>query len=109
MFCHFDMTAAPDFSAALAEGLASIAEQVESTCTFAKPTDQGVDLNEIDVIVQLSSGASAVLQDEQGDCTEGWVWNAKEEIELCPQTCAALQADPGGTVQVSFGCDEIIH
>jgi len=108
-FCHFDMTAALDFSAALADGLASIAEQVVSTCTFAKPTDPSVDLNEIDVIVQLSSGASAVLEDGMGDCTEGWVWNANGEIELCPQTCATLQADPGGKVSVSFGCGDIIR
>jgi len=108
-FCHFDMTASTDFSAALADGLASIAKQVESTCTFAKPTEAGVDLEDIAVIVQMSSGASAVLEDEQGDCTEGWVWNASGEIELCPQTCAALQADPGGKVQVSFGCEEILH
>lgn len=108
-YCHFDMTAAPNFSEALSKGLADIAEQVVSTCTFAKPTGEGVNLDDTSVVIQSANGGVLVLHDGEGDCTEGWVWNAKEEIELCPQTCATLEGDPSARVSVSFGCEDVLR
>lgn len=107
-FCHFDMTQAPDFSQALAEGLAKIADQVASTCAFAPPAD--IDPSQTAVIVERSDGsAHLILNDADADCGEGWTWNAAGEIELCAATCEALKADPGGKVSVSLGCAELIR
>ncbi len=110
-YCHFDMTQSTDFSTALAEGLAEIADQVASTCNFAAPEDDSTDLSEVSVILEKSDGsASLVIVDADGDCaTEGWFWNSAGEIELCPQSCELVKADPGSSVSVSLGCDDLIR
>ena len=109
-FCHFDMTQAPDFSQALADGLAKIAVQVASTCAFAAPKGDGIDLATTSVIVERGDGSALrVLNDADAECGEGWMWNAAGEIELCPITCEALKADPGGQVSVSLGCVDLIR
>lgn len=109
-YCHLDMTQSADFSAALAEGLAAIADQVASTCVFAAPADKSVDLDEISVILESSDGsAKLIIEDAEGDCSEGWLWNANGEIELCGLTCAGLETDPGAVVSVSLGCTSIIR
>ncbi len=110
-YCHFDMTQSPDFSTALADGLAAISDQVKSTCIFAAPNEVGLDLNATSVIIERSDGSAVLaLNDEDGvDCQEGWIWNTAGEIELCPATCASVESDPGAVVSVSLGCEELIR
>ena len=109
-FCHFDMTQSTDFSAALAEGLASIADQASTTCLFVAPEGGDIDLSETSVIIERSDGSAVlVLNDAEGDCSEGWKWNAAGDIELCAATCASVESDPGARVSVSLGCQELIH
>jgi hypothetical protein len=112
-FCHLDMTQEEDFSQALVEGLASVVGQIIDTCTFAvpeAPAGQTVDPSLTTLIVQSSSGASLVLQDDTGDCGEGWRFNAGGQVELCPTTCDELKGDASATVQLLFGCsvDQVI-
>lgn len=109
-YCHLDMTQSADFSAALADGLAAIADQVVSTCVFAAPDSMDFDLEDINVIVEAADGsAKLIIEDAEGDCGEGWSWNAAGEIELCPLTCAGLESSPGAVVSVSLGCVELIR
>ncbi len=109
-FCHFDMTQSPDFSAALADGLAAISDQVTSTCVFSAPDIAGVDRSTTSVIVERSDGSAVLaLNDSMGDCTEGWIWNDAGEIELCPATCASVESDPGSSVSVSQGCTTLVR
>ena len=109
-YCHLDMTQSADFSAALADGLAAIADQVVSTCVFAAPDSMDFDLEDINVIVEAADGsAKLIIEDAEGDCGEGWSWNAAGEIELCALTCAGLESSPGAVVSVSLGCVELIR
>lgn len=112
-FCHLDMTQAPDFGTALSEALAQIAEKVEATCSFQVPPVEGeeIDPARTNVMIKWSDGSSdLVLNDNVGDCTQGWTWGAAGEIQLCAETCAGIEADPDAIVAVSLGCtpDEII-
>jgi hypothetical protein len=112
-FCHLDMTQDENFSQALVDGLATIVGQIIDTCTFAipdAPAGQTVDPSLTTLIVQSSSGASLVLQDDTGDCGEGWRFNAGGQVELCPATCDKVMADASSTVQLLFGCsvDQVI-
>lgn len=112
-FCHLDMTQDEDFSQALVEGLATIVGQIIDTCTFAipdAPAGQTVEPSRTTLIVQSSSGASLVLQDDTGDCGEGWRFNAGGQVELCPTTCDKLKGDASASVHLLFGCsvDQVI-
>jgi hypothetical protein len=109
-YCHLDMTQSTDFTTALVDGLAAIADQVVSVCTFAAPADAAADQDQTAVILEWGDGTAAqVLHDADADCQEGWVWNAAGEIELCAATCAAVKADPGASISVSLGCDELVR
>lgn len=112
-FCHLDMTQEEDFSQALVDGLAAVVGQIIDTCTFAvpdAPAGQTVDPSLTTLIVQTSAGASLVLQDDTGDCGEGWRFNASGQVELCPATCDKVKGDTSATVQLLFGCsvDQVI-
>lgn len=112
-FCHLDMTQEPDFGQALVEGLATVVGQIIDTCTFAvppAPDGQTVDPNRTTLIVQSSSGASLVKQDNKGDCGDGWRFNAAGQVELCPATCDRIKADSSASVQLMFGCsiDQVV-
>ncbi len=89
-FCHLDMTQEPDFGQALVDGLATVVGQIIDTCTFAvppAPNGQTVDPNLTTLIIESSMGATLALQDDKGDCGEGWRFNASGQVELCPATC----------------------
>jgi hypothetical protein len=106
-----DMTEEPDFAAALAEGLGEIAGQI-NTCTYAiPPAPQGeeIDLAKVNLIVSSGGESQLVLPDDMGSCGEGWQLNDEQQIVLCEDTCARVQADGGARVQLLFGCtaDEV--
>jgi len=111
-FCHFDMTAEPDFSKALNQALAQIT-QATLACDYAVPTPPGglhLDFNDARVV--LESGGASVREFERAtsnDCAEGWQFGAdRASIHLCPATCnelqGLLQQDPTLDVSIKFGC-----
>lgn len=106
-YCHMDMTQAPDFSAALNEGLGQIAGQINN-CTYAvaePPDGEQIDMNQVNMIVTFGSGDSElVLRDDSGDCSEGWRLNDEDQIELCEATCERVQQDMQAHVELLFGC-----
>ena len=106
-YCHMDMTQASDFSAALNEGLAQIAGQINS-CTYAvaaPPAGQTIDMNKVNMMVTYGDGTTElVLRDENGDCGVGWQLDADDQIVLCGDTCNRVQGDTGAHVELMFGC-----
>ena len=112
-FCHLDMTQEPDFGQALVEGLATVVGQIIDTCTFAvppAPDGQTVDPNLTTLIIESSKGSTLALQDDKGDCGEGWRFNAAGQVELCPATCESIKGDSSARVQLMFGCsvDQVV-
>jgi len=113
-FCHMDMTQEEDFSTALTEGLAAVAGQVVDTCSFVVPEPpEGKTLDPADtnlIAVWGDGTASAFLRDAEGACDTGWNFNdTMTQIDLCPATCDRLKQSAGATVQLSFGCGDIIR
>lgn len=111
--CHFDMTTAEDFSAALNEALGDITEATLG-CDYAVPEPptgrSRIDLNDVSVVVE--SGGSAVSEFQRSsspDCASGWQYNSDQtSIVLCRATCDELtrlaNEDPDISVRVKFGC-----
>jgi hypothetical protein len=112
--CHFDMTAAADFSSALKGALGDIADATLG-CEYAVPNlppgRTRLDLSDVSVV--LESGGSAVEEFKRtasDDCDTGWQYNdAKTSIVLCRATCDELtrlvSEDPERVVRVKFGCN----
>jgi len=112
-FCHMDMTQEEDFSTALTEGLAAVVGQVVDTCSFVvpePPEGQTLDPDTTDLIAVWGDGsATAFLRDAVGTCDVGWTFNADQtQIDLCPATCDQLKTSGGASIQLSFGCENII-
>ena len=112
-YCHFDMSAEPDFAAALATALGKVTTGVVDACTFVIPEDIGSKSEEFDVdktnlIVKKGDGSQVLIlrDDSPADCSEGWTLNGNQ-ITLCPQTCDSYKADPTAEVTLSFGCNAI--
>jgi hypothetical protein len=105
-FCHMDMSQAPDFSAALRDGLGQIVGTI-ARCDYALPTapnGQQLDLNKINVI-QTQGGAESVLpRNDDPNCTDGWRLDANQHVILCPNTCDQVMADPQTQLEVLYGC-----
>jgi hypothetical protein len=111
--CHFDMTGAPDFSAALSEALGDIAEAALG-CDYAVPEPptgrSRIDLNDVSVVVE--SGGAPVSEFQRAtsaDCDSGWQYSADQKsIQLCRSTCDELtrlvSEEPDISVRVKFGC-----
>ncbi len=106
-FCHFDMTQAADFSAALREGLGQIVGQINS-CTYVippPPAGEQIDLSQVNLILSFGSGDSElILPDNTGDCSEGWQLNEEQQIVLCEATCNRVSMDMQARVELLFGC-----
>lgn len=111
-YCHMDMTTAPDFSAALRDGLATVTKTV-SGCRYEVPTESAdgskqVDPDAISPIISYGDGNSELVGRDNisgENCTEGFrVFPGNTKIELCKNTCARLQSDTKARLQLIFGC-----
>ena len=111
-FCHFDMTAQPDFSSALNATLAQIT-QATLACDYAVPSPPGglrLDLDDASVV--LESGGTQVgefARAASDACAEGWQYGENQSsIRLCRSTCDELQGllrdDPEIGVRIKFRC-----
>jgi hypothetical protein len=110
-YCHMDMTTAPDFSAALRDGLSDVATAIVS-CKYKVPTESAdgskkVDPNLISPVISYGDGKKELVGiDTTGACAgEGFKLNSATELELCPSTCTRFQSATGGaSLQLMFGC-----
>jgi len=107
-FCHLDMTQEPDFGAALQAGLSEIVGSIASGCTFTipdAPDNETLNISQTNLVITSGAGDSTlILQDEVGECTEGWQINDAGEIELCSETCDAVLEDEEAAILLTFGC-----
>ena len=98
-------------TADLQQAFNSIRSQVKVGCDFglpAPPPGQQLDKNRVNVGFTSGSGQETPLV-YSGDCSNanGWHYddiNNPTRIQLCPSECATAQADPGGRLQIAFGC-----
>ncbi len=115
--CHMDMTAAPNFSDALREGLSQVVASV-SNCKYTIPSQsadglQTVDPNKVNPIITFSNGSTELVtrDNKNGEaCTEGYFLLDNTQLQLCAGTCSRFQSDAKATMQLVFGCgtDELI-
>ena len=93
----------------LAETLASIRQTISTGCTFAipePPAGQQLDPARVNVRYTTDAGDMVNLaQDPSQGCAEGWQYSSDgNQIELCSETCNAVEADPSIQLEVLFGC-----
>jgi hypothetical protein len=78
------------------------------------PEGEILDVDEVNFYYTPSGGTEIVIPrvGGPGSCVEyGWYYDdpaTPSQIILCPSTCDILQADPGGSVSIAFGCATII-
>lgn len=111
--CHFDMTTAEDFSAALNDALGDITEATLG-CDYAVPEPppgrSRIDLNDVSVVVESGGNpVSEFLRASSPDCDAGWQYNdGQTSIALCRSSCDELtrlvEENPDISVRVKFGC-----
>ncbi|MBN1608609.1 MAG: VWA domain-containing protein [Polyangiaceae bacterium] len=112
-YCHFDMTTETDFVPALVATLGTIAQSVVS-CTYTIPEpstvnvflDHDPDTFTVEYYPNGASSPENLTRVAEGKaCTEGWQLSEDEtQIELCPDTCTRVKADPFAAIQVHFRC-----
>lgn len=111
-YCHFDMTTAPDLSAALNTAFKAITGQVVN-CNYNIPSVSGsnvLDLTRVNVNYTTGSGESRAIPRDpsMSDCNQGWQFSSdQKQIVLCPDMCNAVKNDSGAKVDVVFGCKTI--
>lgn len=101
-----------DAAAQLSAALATIRGNVALDCTYtipAPPAGQTLEPGKVNVNYTDAAGAvTKVLQDPAGvtcDKGSGWQYSADgKQINLCGALCDKVKADPGGKLQVLFGC-----
>jgi hypothetical protein len=111
-YCHIDLSQDPNFAAALNAALSRILGIITS-CTFdvpvTAPNGQAVQPNQINVIYTPGDGSDEVLigKNDEPNCVDGWQFDAEGRVVLCTNTCSVAQNDPGGTLELLFGCDSV--
>jgi hypothetical protein len=101
-----------DAATQLSAALASIRTTAVVGCTYTvppPPAGQTLDPTKVNVTYTDSQGkVTAVLQDPPGTtCANGtgWEYSADNtQIDLCGSLCDSIKANPGGSLQVLFGC-----
>jgi hypothetical protein len=91
-----------------------VAVKAKVACDFAIPTPsdgQELDLDKVAVSRKATDGNPGAPYGQaptSADCQADAFYIESDRIYLCPETCAALQADPGGGVDVLFTCESTI-
>jgi len=113
-YCHFDLSQASDFGAALSSTLGSIAQSVIS-CDYTVPapsTGGQIDPNTAALVYNDGSGVySLVLPNTTpgmtaANCDKGYIFTdaAYTQLHICSTTCKTLQQNPAASLEIRFGC-----
>ena len=108
-FCHFDMSQAPDFAAALRGALAEIAGAIIS-CTYdlpVPPSGQTLDPANVNVVYTPSDSEAVLIpRDDSSGCNDGWQYadDSQQQVVLCPAACETVQQDARAGLELLFGC-----
>lgn len=97
----------------------SVTANVSLPCFYDLPNPgpgMTLDFQKVNFIYTPTGGAPAPVPQRASatDCggAHGWYYDDAANptaIILCPATCTVLEADPTGTVEVSYGCATIIE
>ncbi len=106
-YCHFDMTEAGNFAAALADALGQIAGLALS-CSYdipAPPNGGQLDPSKVNVLFRPAVGQEQVILQSPGQgCSEGWQYSQDgSQVLLCGSTCDRVR-DAEGSLTLQFGC-----
>lgn len=99
-----------DAAGQLAEALNAIRSKAVVDCTFnipPPPSGETLDYNKVNVRFTSSSGTvtDALRDPSSSACSQGWQYSAdKSQVDLCGDFCNAVKSDPGGSLQILFGC-----
>jgi len=107
-YCHFDMTTQPNLAQALDAALAKISGAALS-CTYdvpQPPNGQTLDPNKVNVVFTPSSGQPTDIYRASGStCKNGWQYSPDgKQIVICGPSCDKVKNDPGGRIDIVFGC-----
>ncbi len=107
VYCHFDMTLAQDFAAALADALGQIAGLALS-CSYdipAPPNGGLLDRSKVNVLFRPAGAEEQVILQSAGQsCIEGWQYSQDgTQVLLCGSTCDQVR-DAEGSLTLEFGC-----
>jgi hypothetical protein len=79
------------------------------------PDGETLEPSEVNLVFTSSGGAEETVPNviDATGCgpTGGWYYDnptTPSQIILCPSTCTMFQSDPGGRVDVAFGCETVI-
>jgi hypothetical protein len=80
------------------------------------PTGDGIDPGKVNVEFTPGGGAPLTIGqiDSAAECsgvTNGWYYDdpsAPSSLVLCPDTCALVQADPAGVIDIVIGCETVV-
>ena len=113
-YCHYDLSQATDFGAALSSTLGSIAQSVIS-CDYTIPTPSTggqIDPNTAALVYNDGNGVySLVLPNTTAgvtaaNCDKGYIFTnaAYTQLHICSTTCTLLQQNPAASLEIRFGC-----
>ena len=109
-YCHYDMTQTADFASGLVETIGTIAGGIIS-CNYTVPAssdpNQVVVPGKTNMVYSDGNGNVYLVQQNTADsCDVGWhfIDSTNTAIEICSQTCAALQANTQARLRLVFGC-----
>jgi hypothetical protein len=112
-YCHFDLSQAADFGAALSSTLGGIAQSVIS-CDYTVPTPSTGQIDPNTAVLVYNDGAgnySLVLPNTTAGitaatCDKGYIFTdaASTQLHICSSTCTALQKNPAASLEFRFGC-----
>jgi hypothetical protein len=106
-YCHFDMTDAQDFAAALASALGQIAGLALSCSYEIPPPPSGgeLDRSKVNVLFTPAGGEPELITQSPGQtCDDGWQYSPDQaQVLLCGETCARVRG-ANGSLNLQFGC-----
>jgi hypothetical protein len=108
-YCHFDLSQAADFAAALTSSLGTIAQSVVS-CDYgvpAAPSGKAIDPDQIVLEYDHGDGTySLILQNTSATCDKGWQFTdaTNSQIHICGVTCDQIQSNAAAALNLVFGC-----
>jgi len=114
-YCHYDLSQAADFGAALSNTLGGIANSVIS-CDYTVPAPSGQAIDPASAVLVYNDGNgnySVVLPNTTpgvtaDTCEKGYIFKdaASTQLHICATTCTALQQNPAATLQFRLGCKQ---
>ncbi len=105
-----------DFDPVFNDMATAVVAESKISCDYPippPPNGEMIDPKKVNVVYTNSNGTKNTIYNVPGgsaDCGNngGWYFDvpvAPTKITVCQNTCAALQGDPGGKVEVLFGCE----